>query len=261
MKHLGDINKIDGSKIPPVDIITAGFNCQDLSVAGKRAGLRGERSGLFFQIPRIIKEMRKATNNAFPTFCVLENVPGLYSSSGGLDFLEVLNELIKIKDETLSVPLPKGGKWSTAGEIVGDGFSVGWRTLDAQFWGVAQRRRRCYIVVDFTGERAGKILFDETRLRGNPPQGCFTGQTTAGDSADCIGEPVTVLNDQGGSFMDISENITGTLERIDTALEKILKSYEMFFDSLFENQALDIETDIRVLESMLKQEGLSGKDF
>lgn len=211
VKHYGDINKIDGAKVPPVDIITGGFCCQDLSVAGKRAGLHGERSGLFFQVIRIIREMLAATNNEYPKFAVLENVPGMYSSNGGLDFQEVLNELIHIKDETLSVPLPEKGKWSTAGEIVGDGFSVGWRTLDAQFWGVAQRRRRCYIVVDFTGERAGEILFDETRLRGNPPPSGFPWQGTAGGAAAGSGIPVRVLNDQGGSCMDVSENVTGTL--------------------------------------------------
>lgn len=211
MKHYGDINKIDGSLIPPVDIITAGFCCQDLSVAGKRAGLQGERSGLFYQIPRIIKEMLAATNNKYPKFAVLENVPGMYSSAGGADFQEVLNELIQIKDKTLSVPLPEKGKWSTSGEIVGDGFSISWRTLDAQFWGVAQRRRRCYIVVDFTGERAGKILFDESRLSGNPPQGGFPWQRAAGSPEVSAGSSVSVLNDQGGSFMDVSENITGTL--------------------------------------------------
>jgi len=211
MKHYGDINKVNGSQIPPVDIITAGFCCQDLSVAGKRAGLQGERSGLFYQIPRIIKEMLVATNNEYPKFAVLENVPGMYSSNQGLDFQEVLNELIQIKDETLSVPLPEKGKWSTSGEVVGDGFSIGWRTLDAQFWGVAQRRRRCYIVVDFTGECAGKILFDESRLSGNPTQGGFPWEATAGSSAAGSGSAVSVLNDQGGSYMDVSENITGTL--------------------------------------------------
>lgn len=211
MKHYGDINKIDGSLIPPVDIITAGFCCQDLSVAGKRAGLQGERSGLFYQIPRIIKEMLAATNNEYPKFAVLENVPGVYSSAGGADFQEVLNELIKIKDETLSVPLPEKCKWSTSGEIVGDGFSISWRTLDAQFWGVAQRRRRCYIVVDFTDERAGEILFDESRLSGNPPQGGFPWQRAAGSPVVGPGSPVSVLNDQGGSYMDVSENMTGTL--------------------------------------------------
>jgi len=217
VKHYGDINTIDGAKVPPVDIITAGFCCQDLSVAGKRAGLHGARSGLFFQIIRIIKEMRAATDKAYPKFAVLENVPGMYSSNGGLDFQEVLHELIHINDEntqentSLSVPLPEKGKWSTAGEIVGDGFSLSWRTLDAQFWGVAQRRRRCYLVVDFTGERAGEILFDETRLRGNPPAGCFPWQGTAGSLTTGSGKPVCILNDQGGLRMDVSENVTATL--------------------------------------------------
>ena len=190
MKHYGDINKIDGAAVPPVDIITGGFCCQDLSVAGKRAGLHGERSGLFFQVIRIIKEMLTATGNEYPKFAVLENVPGMYSSNGGLDFQEVLNELVHIKDETLSVPLPEKGKWSTSGEIVGDSFSVGWRTLDAQFWGVAQRRRRCYVVVDFTGERAGEILFDESRLRGNPPSGGYPWQATTGGLAAGAGSTV-----------------------------------------------------------------------
>ena len=137
-----------------------------------------------------------ATGNEYPKFAVLENVPGMYSSAGGADFLEVLNELIRIKDKTLSVPMPEkrtdgsSGKWSTAGEIVGDGFSIGWRTLDAQFWGVAQRRRRCYIVVDFTSERAGKILFDESRLRGHPPQGGFPWQAAAGGAEACAGSAV-----------------------------------------------------------------------
>lgn len=211
VKHYGDINKICGATVPPVDIITGGFCCQDLSVAGKRVGLHGERSGLFFQIIRIVKEMRAATNNEYPKFVVLENVPGMYSSAGGADFLEVLNELVKIKDETLSVPMPESGRWRTAGEIVGDGFSLGWRTFDAQFWGVAQRRRRCYIVVDFTGGSAGKILFDETRLRGHPPQSSFPRQAAAGNPAAGDGGAVPVLNDQGGCVMDVSENITGTL--------------------------------------------------
>jgi len=209
--HLGDINKIDGAAVPPVDIITGGFCCQDLSVAGKRAGLHGERSGLFFQITRIIKEMLEATGGEYPKFAVLENVPGMYSSRDGLDFQEVLNEIIKIKDETLSVPLPEKGRWSTSGEIVGDGFSIGWRTLDAQFWGVAQRRRRCYIVVDFTAGRAGEILFDESRLSGNPAPCGLARQEATGDSSDCARGAVSCLNDQGGGFMDVSEDVTGTL--------------------------------------------------
>ena len=211
VKHYGDINQINGAEVPPVDIITGGFCCQDLSIAGRRIGIHGARSGLFFQIIRIIKEMRAATGNEYPKFAVLENVPGMYSSAGGADFLEVLSELIKIKNETLSISMPENGKWSTSGEIVGDGFSLGWRTFDAQFWGVAQRRRRCYIVLDLTGERTGKILFDETRLRGHPPQSCFTGQTAPGGSAAGTGGTVCLLNDQGGSRMNVSDNISGTL--------------------------------------------------
>ena len=132
VKPLGDINRINGAAVPPVDIITAGFCCQDLSVAGKRAGLHGESSGLFFQVTRIIREMRDATGCEYPRYAVLENVPGMYSSGKGRDFLEVLNELCKTKNKALSVPMPENRKWSTAGEIVGDGFSLGWRTLDAQ---------------------------------------------------------------------------------------------------------------------------------
>ncbi len=139
---------------------------------------------MFFQITRIVKEMRAATADALPRYIVLENVPGMYSSAGGADYLEVLNELVKVKDETLSVPMPEKGRWSTAGEIVGDGFSLAWRTFDSQFWGVPQRRRRCYIVVDFAGESAGEVLFDESRLRGNPPPRFFTREGTAGDSED-----------------------------------------------------------------------------
>lgn len=221
--HLGDINQIDGGTIPPVDIITGGFCCQDLSVAGKRAGLHGERSGLFFQVIRIIREMREATAGAYPTFAVLENVPGMYSSNKGLDFLEVLNELAKIKqgdpapDEAAVIPMPEKGRWLSAGEILGDDYSIAYRTFDAQYWGVAQRRRRCYIVVDFAGERAGEILFNESRLSGDSAQGPGPRQRTAGSAADCPGNPgsCTVLNDQGGRRMDISEDIVGTLRAED----------------------------------------------
>jgi len=216
--HLGDVYKINGANVPAVDIITAGFCCQDLSVAGKRAGLRGERSSIFHQITRIIREMRDATQGVYPKIAVLENVPGMYSSNRGRDFLEILNELIKIKDPTVSIPMPEKAKWTNSGEIVGDDYSLAWRTLDAQFWGVAQRRRRCYLVIDFAGLRSREILFDETRLCGNPPQSCFERETTAGSviestrGSDCVlGNPVSILNDQGGSYMDVSEDVTGTL--------------------------------------------------
>jgi DNA (cytosine-5)-methyltransferase 1 len=221
VQHLGDINALDGSKIPPVDIVTFGSPCQSFSVAGKREGMKG-KSGLFYQAVRVIREMREATNNTYPRFAVMENVVGIFSSTtdGSSDFQEVLNELISIKNKALSVPLPQGGKWSTCGEVVGDdpsragSFSLSWRTFDAQFWGVAQRRRRMYLVVDFDGERAGEILFDESRLRGHPPQGAFPWQGAAGGVAAGSGSTVC-LNDQGGSCMDLSEDITGTLRAQD----------------------------------------------
>ena len=169
--QLGDITKINGAEIPPVDIITFGSPCQDLSVAGKRAGLDGERSGLFMVAIRIIKEMRdetskRADEHVRPRYAVWENVPGAYSSNKGEDFCVVLEELCRIKDGDAHVPRPTGGKWANAGAIVGDGYSVAWRTLDAQFWGVPQRRRRIYLVADLGGERAPEILFKRKGLRG-----------------------------------------------------------------------------------------------
>lgn len=147
MKHLGDVSKINGAEIEPVDVITFGSPCQDMSIAGKRAGLKHEnkgddkttRSGLFYEAIRIIQEMKEATNGRYPTFAVWENVPGAFSSNKGEDFRCVLEEFVHICDEKLSVPRPADGKWSPAGEIMGDGFSVAWRQLDAQYWGVPQR--------------------------------------------------------------------------------------------------------------------------
>ena len=193
--HLGDINHINGAAIPPVDIITGGFPCQNLSLAGQRAGLHGERSGLFFQMVRVIKEMRKATNNKYPRFVVVENVPGMYSSNKGQDFREVLNELIQIKQEGLapgqaiSIPMPKNNKWLGAGEIVGDSYSLAYRTLCASGWGVPQRRRRCYLVVDFDGERAGQILFESEGMSGYSPQGGSPWQGSTADAEGCADAP------------------------------------------------------------------------
>ncbi|MCL1877636.1 MAG: DNA cytosine methyltransferase, partial [Defluviitaleaceae bacterium] len=144
-------------------------------------------SGLFFQMVRIIREMREATGDKFPRYVVVENVTGMYSSNKGQDFREVLNELCKIKDETISVPMPPKDKWLGAGEIVADGFSLAYRTLCASGWGVPQRRRRCYLVVDFDGESAGEILFNESRLHGNSASGGCPWQGTAKDSAVGIG--------------------------------------------------------------------------
>lgn len=164
MKHLGDISRITKEDAVPVDCITFGSPCQDLSIAGKRAGLSGERSGLFMESVRIIKEMREQSGGIYPTFAVWENVPGAFSSNRGEDFRTVLEELARIKDPEVSIPRPENGKWAKAGFICGDGWNLAWRTFDAQFWGVPQRRRRIAVVVDFRGQRAGEILFERAGL-------------------------------------------------------------------------------------------------
>lgn len=176
MKHLGDITLIDGSKIEPVDVITFGSPCQDLSIAGKRAGLAGQRSGLFMEAVRIIKQMQEATNGEYPKYAVWENVPGAFSSNKGKDFLAVLEELIRIKEPAISLPEPPNSKWSKAGGGSGNGWSLAWRTMDAQYWGVPQRRLRISLVLDLTGGRAGEILFEPESLRGHFAPGITPGQ-------------------------------------------------------------------------------------
>ena len=180
MIHLGDITKIKGDNIPQVDVITFGSPCQDLSIAGKRAGLSGERSGLFMEAVRIIKEMREATNEEYPKYAVWENVPGAFSSNKGEDFRVVLEELARIKEADVSIPRPDNSKWAKAGLITGDDWSIAWRTMDAQYWGVPQRRLRISLVLDFIGGCAGKILFEPESLRGHFAPGITPGQATAG---------------------------------------------------------------------------------
>lgn len=180
MKHLGDITLIDGSKIEPVDVITFGSPCQDLSIAGKRAGLAGQRSGLFMEAVRIIKQMQEATNGEYPKYAVWENVPGAFSSNKGKDFLAVLEELIRIKEPAISLPEPPNSKWSKTGGVSGNGWSLAWRTVDAQYWGVPQRRLRISLVLDLTGGRAGEILFEPESLRGHFAPSITPGQATAG---------------------------------------------------------------------------------
>ena len=186
VKHLGDINSINGAEIEPVDIVTFGSPCTDLSVAGKRQGLNAERSGLFFQAIRIIKEMRGATNGKYPRFAVWENVTGAFSSNGGEDFRCVLEELCKIKDADLSVPKPE--KWTKAGEIMGENFSVAYRTFDAQYWGVPQRRMRVYLVADFDGGCASKILFESEGGTGYSAESFRAWQETARSFGNCSEE-------------------------------------------------------------------------
>lgn len=163
MKHLGDITKIHGDQIEPVDCITFGSPCQGLSMAGKRLGFDDNRSVLFLDAARIIKEMRTATNGMYPTFAVWENVPGAFSSNGGEDFRAVLEELARVEQPDVSIPRPpRGCRWSKAGAIAGNGWSLAWRQLDAQYWGVPQRRKRIALVADFGGQRAAEILFERT---------------------------------------------------------------------------------------------------
>lgn len=191
VKHYGDIRKINGAEIEPVDIITFGSPCTDMSVAGKRAGLDGKQSVLFYEAIRIIKEMRCKTNGMYPRFIVWENVPGAFSSGKGEDFRAVLAEIAKIKDEATDVPMPEKDKWMCAGEILGDDFSIAWRTIDAQFWGVAQRRRRIYLVADFADRCAGKILFEFESLSGYSPESIKPWQTITRNAEDCFGTPIS----------------------------------------------------------------------
>ena len=212
MKHYGNITEIDGSKVEPVDIISFGSPCTDMSVAGKRAGLAGNQSCLFYEAIRIVKEMREETNGKQPRFIVWENVPGAFSSNKGKDFKAVLDAIIKTTGADAPLPMPEKGKWPYADIIVGRGWSIAYRTIDAQYWGVPQRRRRIYLVADFGSERAGEILFESKSLPGDTSQGIEQGQEIARDIGKGTQETgICILNDQGGSVMDVSEDVVGTL--------------------------------------------------
>jgi DNA (cytosine-5)-methyltransferase 1 len=195
MKHLGDISKINGADIEPVDVITFGSPCQDLSIAGKRAGLKHEengdeettRSGLFMEAVRIIKEMRAATNGKYPRFALWENVPGAFSSNKGEDFRIVCEELIKIVEPSAVMPeVPKNG-WAYADSYIGDGWSLAYRVFDAQYWGVPQRRRRIHLIADFRGECAREILFEREGVRGYFETGRTPWQTITTNAERCSG--------------------------------------------------------------------------
>lgn len=241
MKHYGDVSKLNGAELPPVDVVTFGSPCQDLSLAGKRYGLSGSRSNLFYEAVRIVKEMRCATNGKYPRFIVWENVPGAFSSNKGQDFRAVLDAICKVKRKDYAVPEPPNGKWTNSGEIVGENFSLAWRVFDAQYWGVPQRRKRIFLVADFAEQCAGKILFESEGMSGYSPKSVCPWQGTSGSAEKSTGKTgisidgyngsvsnqastlgvncgmstgrngVMVLNDQGGNRMDLTENKTCTL--------------------------------------------------
>ena len=218
VKHYGDVSTLSGAELEPVDIITFGSPCQDLSIAGRRAGIHeGERSSLFFQAIRIIKEMREKTNGEYPRFCVWENVPGAFSSNGGEDFRAVLEAVVGIKEEGVQVPAPDNHRWPKADVLLGDGWSVAYRVLDAQFFGVPQRRARIYLVADFGGAGAGEVLFKSEGLSGYTPEGFRAWQGTAGGAEDGAGEAGKrpdggahriCVNPQGNSGVGITEDKT-----------------------------------------------------
>ena len=210
MKHYGDVSRMDGGKIEPVDIITFGSPCQDMSIAGRREGLDGSRSSLFYEAVRIVKEMRCATDGRYPRYIVWENVPGAFSSNKGADFQSVLEEICSVKGYEVDPARPE--RWANAGEIVADDFSLAWRVFDAQYWGVPQRRKRIYLVADFAGGSAGKILFESEGVSGYTPQGFRPWQGAAGTFEEGTGAAGCVcLNDQGGSRMDVTEDVAATL--------------------------------------------------
>ena len=212
VRHYGDVSELSGAELPPVDIITFGSPCQDLSVAGRRAGLEGERSGLFHQAVRIIREMREKTNGERPRYFVWENVPGAFSSNGGEDFRAVLSAFVGIKEPAAEVPAPPKNGWPYADVYMGNGWSVAYRLLDAQFWGVPQRRARIFLVADLGGESAGDILFKSEGLSGYSAEGFEAWKRAARGSEGGVGAAGEVcLNDQGGAWMDVSENVSGTL--------------------------------------------------
>ena len=211
MKHYGDISQMDGGKIEPVDIITFGSPCTDMSIAGRRAGLDGKQSVLFYQAIRIIQEMRDATHGKYPRYIVWENVPGAFSSNHGEDFKAVLEAVIGIKEPGTQVPMPEKNLWPYADLYMGEQWSVAYRTLDAQHWGVPQRRRRIYLVADFAGWGAGQVLFESEGLSGYSAESFRAWQRTARDPAAGSGAAGICLNDQGGSCMDVTESVAATL--------------------------------------------------
>lgn len=211
MKHYGDITQLRGDQIEPVSCITGGSPCQDLSIAGKRAGLAGERSGLFMEMIRIIKEMRNATNGKYPKFAIQENVRGALSSNNGEDFRCVLEEFSHIIEADATIPRPAGknGKWSKSGAISGNGWSLAWRLFDAQYWGVPQRRQRIALVMDFGGQRAAEILFERTGVPGNPDESVPSWEGITGIAENCTARDDRVVGQRGAYTLKIRSGCEG----------------------------------------------------
>ena len=228
MRHLGDITKISGYTAPIVDCIIGGSPCQDLSVAGKRAGLDGERSGLYMEQIRIVKEMRERDErngrsgvDIRPRYMVWENVPGAFSSNKGEDFRIVLEELAKVKDKDAVIPMPE--KWTNHGCIMGDGWSIAWRVLDAQFWGVPQRRRRIALVADFGGQSAPEILFVSQSVSGHSEQSqpkrkeASSGASRGFGADDCVGVDIyntAITGDKPCPLTAEGHTSTGTCPKV-----------------------------------------------
>lgn len=258
MKHLGDITKLSGYVVPAVDVVIGGSPCQGLSVAGKQAGLKDERSGLFIEQIRLVKEMRKAdaargkTNDAIrPRYMVWENVPGAFSSNKGRDFEAVLEETVCVAEpKAPPVPVPAKG-WPTSGCLMGDGWSVAWRVLDAQFWGtpdkpLPQRRRRISLVADFGGRTAPEILFERESVSWNPDESRATAERNPCSPESGFGnagragmerarrnggpEPQVIASGVDYRSYNVSEGVSGTI------LAKRISSH---FAIEYRNPALD----------------------
>lgn len=239
MKHLGDITKINGAEIEPVHCIIGGSPCQDLSTAGKRAGLSGERSGLFVEQVRIVKEMREKYGTAYPRFLVWENVPGAFSSNKGRDFAAVLEEIIKIVEpEAPCVDVPAKG-WSTWGGFRDmDGrWSVAWRVHDAQYWGVPQRRRRIALVADFGGDTASEILFERKSVSGDIEASGAAGERPSGDAEASTAYAVRIRGgcDGGGKGALVQTEKSGTLG---TGNDQTIFQPKAYGISAFESNAM-----------------------
>ena len=213
MEHVGDITRLDGRKLPPVDVLTFGSPCQGLSMAGRRLGLADERSGLFMEAIRIIREMQEATHGEYPKFALWENVPGALSSAGGRDFKAVLEAFAEAQ-----IPMPYSGRWANAGMLRSGGVDLAWCVYDAQHFGTAQRRRRVFLVADFRGRSAGEILFVPKSLQGYFEAGGTPRQGLAAyaeSGAGTAGGRIEVLNDQGGASLTVErKEISPTLRLI-----------------------------------------------